>query len=69
MRILEFEISCKDNANREQNKMNEFIFYAEAQLIFALFAKIVNSSGTRNVLGISFSCKHESLAPNLHYLR
>jgi len=48
--------------------MNEFIFYAEAQLIFALFAKVVNSSGTRNVLGISFSCKHESLVPNLHYL-
>jgi len=36
--------------------MNSFIFYAEAQLIFTLFAKIVNSSGTRNVLGISFSC-------------
>lgn len=35
MRILEFEISCKDNANREQNKMNEFIFYAKMQLIFA----------------------------------
>ena len=34
--------------------MNSFIFYAEAQLIFTLFAKIVNSSGTRNVLGISF---------------
>ena len=60
--------------------MNSFIFYAEAQLIIkkkkkkkkkkknALFAKIVNSSGTRNVLGISFSCKHERLAPNLHYL-
>ncbi|EEF89850.1 hypothetical protein BACCELL_02518 [Bacteroides cellulosilyticus DSM 14838] len=48
--------------------MNSFIFYAEAQLIFTLFAKIVNSSGTRNVLGISFSCKHERLAPNLHYL-
>ena len=51
-----------------QNKMNSFIFYAEAQLIFTLFAKIVNSSGTRNVLSISFSCKHERLAPNLHYL-
>ena len=28
----EFEISCKDNANREQNKMNLFIFYAEVPL-------------------------------------
>jgi hypothetical protein len=36
MRILEFEISCKDNANREQNKMNSFIFYAEVRLVFAL---------------------------------
>lgn len=58
----------KDNANRGQNKMNEFIFYAGVQLIFALSAKIVNSSGTRNVLGISFSCKHESNALNLHNL-
>ena len=36
MRILEFEISCKDNANREQNKMNSFSFYAEVRLVFAL---------------------------------
>ena len=26
---------CKDNANREQNKMNLFIFYGKVQLIFA----------------------------------
>ena len=31
----------KDNANREQNKMNEFIFYAKVQLIFAFLAKII----------------------------
>lgn len=43
MRILEFEISCKDNANREQNKMNSFIFYAEVQPIFAFWAKIVQT--------------------------
>ena len=30
---------CKDNASREQNKMNTFIFYAEAQLISALRQK------------------------------
>ena len=30
----------KDNANREQNKMNVFIFYAKAQLIFAFLAKM-----------------------------
>ena len=30
--------------------MNSFIFYAEAQLIFTLFAKIVNSSGTKHLL-------------------
>ena len=41
MRILEFEISCKDNANREQNKMNLFIFYAGVQFIFAFDAKIM----------------------------
>jgi len=29
-------IATKDNASREQNKMNEFIFYVEAQLIFVL---------------------------------
>lgn len=32
MRILEIEIYGKDNANREQNKMNSFIFYAEMRL-------------------------------------
>ncbi len=26
---------CKDSANRTQNKMNLFIFYAEVQPIFA----------------------------------
>lgn len=31
----------KDNANRGQNKMNEFIFYAGVQLIFAFLAKII----------------------------
>ena len=34
-------IWCKDNANREQNKMNLFIFYAEVRLIFTFDAKIV----------------------------
>ncbi|EGF51595.1 hypothetical protein HMPREF9446_03511 [Bacteroides fluxus YIT 12057] len=28
-------LCSKDNANREQNKMNLFLFYAEVQLIFA----------------------------------
>ena len=32
-------INAKDNANREQNKMNKFIFYAEVQLIFVLRQK------------------------------
>ena len=41
MRILEFEISCKDNANREQNKMNLFIFYAGMRFIFAFGTKIM----------------------------
>jgi hypothetical protein len=35
-----FIFRCKDNASREQNKINSFIFYAEAQLIFAFGAKI-----------------------------
>ena len=30
----------KDNANREQNKMNEFVFYAKVQIIFAFLAKL-----------------------------
>ena len=34
----------KDNANRGQNKMNEFIFYAKVQLIFAFRAKIIQST-------------------------
>ncbi|KAA5273103.1 hypothetical protein DW701_10230 [Bacteroides eggerthii] len=34
-------IADKDNANREQNKMNLFIFYAEVRLIFTFDAKIV----------------------------
>ena len=29
----------KDNANREQNKMNEFIFYAKVQLYFTFWCK------------------------------
>jgi len=33
----------KDNANREQDKMNSFIFYAEVQLIFAFVAKIMQT--------------------------
>ena len=28
----------KDNANRGQNKMNEFIFYAGVELFFAYFS-------------------------------
>ena len=27
-------VICKGNANREENKMNSFIFYPEMQLIF-----------------------------------
>ena len=34
-------IWCKDNANREQNKMNPFIFYAGVQFIFAFDTKIM----------------------------
>ena len=33
----------KDSANRMQNKMNSFIFYAEVQPIFAFWAKIVQT--------------------------
>ena len=32
----------KDNANRGQNKMNEFIFYAGVQLIFAFWQSCLN---------------------------
>ena len=35
-----FRLPCKDSANRMQNKMNPFIFYAEVQPIFAFSAKI-----------------------------
>ncbi|RGV54008.1 hypothetical protein DWW10_10850 [Bacteroides intestinalis] len=31
-----FVFERKDNANRMQNKKNQFFFYAEVQLIFAL---------------------------------
>ena len=31
----------KDNANREQNKMNSFIFYAKVQLIFAFLQRLI----------------------------
>ncbi|EEC52188.1 hypothetical protein BACEGG_03595 [Bacteroides eggerthii DSM 20697] len=34
-------IWCKDNANREQNKMNLFIFYAGMRFIFAFGTKIM----------------------------
>ena len=30
------KMRCKDNANREQNKMNPFLFYAKMQFISAL---------------------------------
>ena len=36
-------IQCKDSANRTQNKMNLFIFYAKVQPIFAFRAKIVQT--------------------------
>ena len=32
-------IGCKDSANRMQNKMNSFIFYAEVQPIFTFLSK------------------------------
>ena len=33
--IVQLVSLCKDNANRRQNKMNLFIFYAEMQLILS----------------------------------
>ena len=40
LKAVFFAFACKDNANRKQNKMNLFIFYAETQFIFAFSAKI-----------------------------
>ncbi|MBT9921471.1 hypothetical protein GRD73_08900 [Bacteroides uniformis] len=32
-------IGCKDSANRRQNEMNAFIFYAEVRPIFTFLSK------------------------------
>lgn len=35
---------CKDNANRKENKINPFIFYAEVWIVFAFMAKIIQNN-------------------------
>ena len=38
---------CNDSANQEQNRMNEFIFYAEVQPIFALAKVFEDADSTK----------------------
>ncbi|MBD9110074.1 MAG: hypothetical protein EGQ74_07795 [Bacteroides nordii] len=55
----------KDNANREQNKMNLFIFYAKVQLIFAFLQRLIKIQRC-----YPFECikKKEIQLPELHLL-
>ena len=55
LKAVFFAFACKDNANRKQNKMNLFIFYADVQFLFAFSAKITQTTGKRQ-LYLCFCC-------------
>ena len=59
-----FRFVGKDNANREQNKMNGFIFYAEVQLIFALGQRKLNYL-CGSVVGYLVQTRNECSVPNV----
>ncbi|KAA5414035.1 hypothetical protein F2Y83_21715 [Bacteroides cellulosilyticus] len=46
--FLLYIVGDKDNANREQNKKNSFIFYAEIQLIFTFIIMITKKPVIRS---------------------